>query len=155
MKRQLVQLHPVDLAINKVLALVGRDEPRDLLDTLHCHATILPLGALVWAAAGKDPGFSPGSLLELLRRRGRVRPEDLIRLHLAQPQNVTRIKGAWLEALASAEHFIVRRPPEEAGCLYYAAPLDRFVDPDAAPGVSAVPHYGRPGGILPRLIEET
>ncbi len=30
-------LHPVDLAVNKVLALAGRDEPRDVLDTLHLH----------------------------------------------------------------------------------------------------------------------
>jgi hypothetical protein len=149
------QLHPVDLAINKVLALVGRDEPRDLLDTLHCHATILPLGALVWAAAGKDPGFSPGSLLELLRRRGRVRPEDLNRLHLTHPQDVREIKHVWLEALASAEQFVASRPPEEAGCLYYAELLQRFVDPDAEAGIPVVPHFGRPGGVLPRLVEES
>lgn len=52
------QLHPIDLAINKVLALAGRDEARDFLDVLHAHATILPLGALCWAAVGKDPGFT-------------------------------------------------------------------------------------------------
>lgn len=46
------QLHPVDLAMNKVLALAGRDEPRDLVDTLFLHETLLPLGALVWAATG-------------------------------------------------------------------------------------------------------
>ncbi|MCC6221402.1 MAG: hypothetical protein IT291_09205 [Deltaproteobacteria bacterium] len=28
------QLHAVDLAINKVLALAGRDEPRDFLDVI-------------------------------------------------------------------------------------------------------------------------
>jgi hypothetical protein len=69
------QLHPVDLAINTLLALVGRDEPRDLLDTLHCHSDVLALGALAWAASGKDPGSSPGSLLDLLRRRGRSVPK--------------------------------------------------------------------------------
>jgi hypothetical protein len=149
------QLHPIDLSINKVLALVGRDEPRDLLDTLHCHSTILPLGALVWAASGKDPGFSPSSLLELLRRRGRIRPEDLTRLHLAQPQDVTEIKTEWLEALAGAEQFVARRAPDEAGCLYYAPSLERFVDPDAVPDVPVLQHFGRPGGVLPRMIEET
>ena len=66
-------LHPVDLATNKVLALAGRDEPRDVLDALHLHRHVLVLGALCWAACGKDPGFTPLSLLELLRRRGRVR----------------------------------------------------------------------------------
>ena len=49
------QLHPIDLAVNKVLALAGRDEPRDLLDTLYCHARVLSLGALTWAAVGKVP----------------------------------------------------------------------------------------------------
>jgi hypothetical protein len=148
------QLHPVDLAINRVLALAGRDEPRDVLDALYCHSEVLPLGALVWAAAGKDPGFSPGSLLELLRGRGRLRPEDLMRLHLAQPLDVKEVKARWLDALASAEHFIASRPPEEAGCLYFAPSLQRFVDPGANEEATAVPHYGRPGGVLPRLVEE-
>lgn len=48
-------LHPIDLAVNKVLALAGRDEPRDLLDALYQHREILPLGATCWAACGKDP----------------------------------------------------------------------------------------------------
>ena len=78
-------LHPVDLAVNKTLALAGRDEPRDYADILFIHERILPLGALCWAAAGKDPGFTPLSLLELLRRRGRHRPEDMARLALAGP----------------------------------------------------------------------
>ena len=30
-------LHPVDLAVNKVLALAGRDEPRDFVDILFVH----------------------------------------------------------------------------------------------------------------------
>ncbi|OGU02199.1 MAG: hypothetical protein A2W29_00260 [Gemmatimonadetes bacterium RBG_16_66_8] len=69
-------LHPVDLAANKVLALAGRDESRDFVDILFVHERVLPLGALCWAAVGKDPGFTPLSLLELLKRRGRYRPED-------------------------------------------------------------------------------
>jgi len=35
-------LHPVDLAINKVLALAGRDEPRDFVDILFVHHRVLP-----------------------------------------------------------------------------------------------------------------
>ena len=35
-------LHDVDLAINKVLTLAGRDEPRDFVDILHAHEHILP-----------------------------------------------------------------------------------------------------------------
>jgi hypothetical protein len=62
-------LHEVDLAVNKVLALAGRDEPRDFVDVLFIHDRILPLGALCWAAVGKDPGFTPHSLLD---RDGKV-----------------------------------------------------------------------------------
>lgn len=143
-------LHPIDLAINKVLALAGRDEPRDLLDTVHMHRAVLPLGPLCWAACGKDPGFSPLSLLELLARRGRPRPEDLARLHLAEPVDVRVLKQTWLAALGSVEPFVASRPPEEVGCLYYSAAARRFVDPDTVD--DAVPHYGRPGGVVPVVV---
>jgi hypothetical protein len=123
------------------------------LDTLHCHRHVLPLGPLVWAAVGKDPGFSPLSLLELLRRRGKIRPEDLARLHLAEPIDVKTVKSEWLAALDSAEAFVRKRPPDEAGCLYYAPALERFVDPDQADVGTVVPHFGRPGGVLPRILE--
>ncbi len=46
-------LHPVDLAVNKVLALAGRDEARDFVDILYVDEQILPLGAACWAAAGR------------------------------------------------------------------------------------------------------
>lgn len=144
-------LHPVDLATNKVLALAGRDEPRDVLDALHLHQQVLGLGALCWAACGKDPGFTPLSLLELLRRRGRVRAEDLERLDLAEPIDLQEIKRTWLEALDSVEPFVESRLPEEIGCLYYSATRQSFVDPREV--VDAVPHFGRPGGVLPHIVE--
>jgi hypothetical protein len=144
-------LHPIDLAVNKVLALAGRDEPRDVLDTLHFHRDLLPLGALCWAACGKDPGFSPLSLLELLRRRGRVRAEDLERLDLAVKIDLHDLKREWLEALDSVESFVESRPPDEIGCLYFSVSQQRFVDPGDVD--DAVPHHGRPGGVLPRVIE--
>jgi len=144
-------LHPVDLAVNKVLALAGRDEPRDVLDTLHLHRHVLALGALCWAACGKDPGFTPLSLLELLRRRGRVRAEDLERLDLAEPIDLQELKGEWLEALESVEPFVESLPLGEIGCLYYSASQGIFVDPRVAP--NAVPHFGRPGGVLPRVVD--
>lgn len=147
-------LHPVDLAINKVLTLAGRDEPRDFVDVLFVHDRVLPLAGLVWAAVGKDPGFTPRSLLELLKRRGRPRPEDVGRLHLAIPFDVVTAKQTWLGALDDAEAFARARPPEELGCLYYETANARFVTPRsdmplAAQGV--VPHYGTPGGVIPQV----
>jgi len=145
-------LHPVDLAVNKVLALGGRDEPRDFLDTLVVHRETLPLGALCWAAAGKDAGWSPLSLLGLLRRRGRYRPEDFNRLHLATPVDLPALKEPWRAALEGAERFILSRPPGEVGCLYYSTSRKAFVQP-AVGEEDVVPHYGRPGGVLPRVLE--
>jgi hypothetical protein len=143
-------LHPVDLAINKVMALVGRDEPRDFLDVLHAHESILPLGGLLWAAAGKDPGFTPTMLLSLARRRGKYRPEDFERLHLSAPADLVAMKRSWLEALDQAEEFIESRPPEDIGCLYYDVPRRCFVGTKKEAEARAVkPHHGRPGGVLP------
>lgn len=144
-------LHPVDLAVNKVLTLAGRDEPRDVLDALHLHGRVLELGVLCWAACGKDPGFTPLSLLELLRRRGKIRAEDLARLDLVEPVDLREIKEAWLAALDAVEPFVASRPAEEIGCLYYSAPMRSFVDPRRT--ADAVPHFGRPGGVLPRIAD--
>lgn len=147
-------LNPVDLAVNKVLALAGRDEPRDFVDILFIHAQVLPLAALVWAAAGKDPGFTPGSLLELLKRRGRYRPADFARLQLTRPFDLVEAKHTWLAALADSERFVRARPSEEVGCLYYSGALRQFVMPPLDAAVAAVPlavHFGSSGGVVPRV----
>jgi len=147
------QLHPIDIAINKLLALVGRDEPRDLLDTVYVDQHLVPLGAMCWAAAGKDPGYTPSSLLELLRRRGRVRPEDLKRLHLVEPVDLPSLKARWLDALEQADDFIRTRPAAEVGCLYYSRSQQCFVQPGRS-DADVVTHFGRPGGVLPVVVED-
>lgn len=146
------RLHPVDLAVNKLLALVGRDEPRDFVDILHVDASVLPLGALCWAAAGKDPGFTPRSLLELLRRRGKYRPEDFERLMLTEPIDLPAVKARWLGMLDDADAFIMSRPSDELGCLYWSPSRQGFVAP-SGPDDDAIPHHGRPGGVLPTPVD--
>lgn len=149
-------LHEVDLAINKTLALAGRDEPRDFLDILYAHERILPLAGLTWAAVGKDPGFSPLSILGLLKRRGRPRPEDVARLDLAEPFDLAAARETWRAALDEADRFARSRPADEAGCLYYSPERERFVLPESDTPLAdqgLVPHWGRPGGILPRPAE--
>lgn len=142
------QLNSIDLAINKLLALVGRDEPRDYLD-IHEAMRILPLGALCWAAAGKDPGFTPAMLLDLLRRRGKYRAADFARLDLVEPVDIVNLKSRWLDALEDAERFFSTRDPAEMGCLYFAPEQQKFVQP--GPTDKVVPHFGRPGGVLPAV----
>ena len=107
---------------------------------------------MCWAAAGKDPGFTPLALLEILRRRGKYHQEDFARLSLTAPVDLPTLKVQWLAALDQADAFVRSRPPAEAGCLYYSPGQARFVVPvDGA--TDAVPHFGRPGGVLPRVIE--
>lgn len=145
-------LHPLDLAINKVLALAGRNEPRDFLDVMFIHNTILHLGALCWAAAGKDPGFTPVSLLDLLKRRGKFQQDDFNRLKLNQPVELTQLKLEWLNALEEAQEFIESRPSREMGCLYFSEKNKKFFAPDVK-DKNYLPHFGRPGGVLPIVKE--
>lgn len=145
-----VQLHPIDLAVNKALALAGRDEPRDFLDIMYIHEEILPLGALVWAAVGKDPGFTPASLLEIIRRRGKYRPEDFTRLHLARPVDLVSLKNRWLAAIDQCEAFISDRSSAEVGCLFYSRAKNSFVMPTKEE--EAVVHHGTPGGVIPLIL---
>lgn len=144
------RLHPIDLATNKLLALIGRDEPRDFLDIMNAHECVLPLGALCWAAAGKDPGFTPQSILSLLRRRGKYRSEDFARLRLNTAIDLIAMKQQWLLMLDAADLFVRTRPPEELGCLYYSPAKGTFVEP--APGEHVLVHHGRLGGARPEPI---
>lgn len=146
------QLHPIDLATKKILALAGRDEARD---ALYMHKEILGLGPLVLATSGKDPGFPRLSLLEMLKRQGKIRPEDILRLRMSESPDVKQIKTEWLEALASAEQSITSRPAAEAGCLNYSPRLQTFVDPYAQGAGETTPLYGRPGGSIPVLLDES
>jgi Nucleotidyl transferase AbiEii toxin, Type IV TA system len=149
-------LHPIDLAINKVLALAGRDEPRDFVDILWVHREVLALAALCWAAVGKDPGLTPLSLLELLKRHGRYRNEEFSRLNLVTPFDLVEAKQTWLAALEDATRFARDRPAEELGCLYYSTDRRQFVVPRADERLAAqriVLHFGAPGGVVPRIAD--
>ena len=149
-------LHEIDLAINKVLTLAGREEARDFVDILYALEHILPLGALCWAAVARDPGFSPASLLEQLKRRGRYRPEEIDGIELAAPLDLVEAKATWRATLSDADRFIRERPHDKVGCLYYSPTRDCFVAP--SPGISLkeqglVPHFGQSGGILPKVVD--
>ena len=69
-------LHQADLAVNKVLALAGRTEIRDFLDILSLDETYLGLGAMMWAACGKDSGYTPCLLVDQTNRHTRFKESD-------------------------------------------------------------------------------
>ena len=108
-------LHPVDLALNKVLAAAGRRELRDIIDLVTVHETILPIGALVWAAVEKSPGFTPEGLIGEIRRNLNHPAEVWRSLAIEKPLEpsavIERIRGI----LDEAEQFVRQMPTEHAG----------------------------------------
>jgi hypothetical protein len=144
-------LHPLDLAINKVLALAGRDEPRDFLDVVFVHEHYLPLAGLCWAAVGKDPGYGASMLVEMLARKGRYRPDDFAPLQLTSPLDLPALKLSWLAAVEGAREAVRTLPPGDSGCLYLNPATGKFQVPVA--GERLVRHFGSRGGILPRVDE--
>jgi hypothetical protein len=109
-------LHPFDLATNKLLALIGRREARDWVDVLQSDLTLQPLGYLAWAACGKDPGFSPASILEHAGRNGRFAPQEVAELAFAgERPDASHLARRWHAALDAARAVVEILPADEAG----------------------------------------
>ena len=123
------------------------------MDALYITDTVLPLGPLCWAAVGKDPGFTPLSLLELLKRRGKFQEVDFKRLKLNRDIDIKELKLSWLNKIEEAESFISSRDPKEVGCLYYSKIKKTFIDPTTQVKDSYVLHYGKPGGVVPKVTD--
>jgi hypothetical protein len=111
-------LHPVDIATNKALAAAGRRAPRDVLDLLHIHARVLSLGAVIWAAVGKDPGYSPESLIAEIRRNARYQADEYAALAMAETIDAGLVARRLRAALDAAEVFARAMPVGREGLLF-------------------------------------
>ncbi len=111
-------LHPVDLAMNKAVAAAGRRELRDLVDLVTIHETILPLGAVVWAAVEKSPGFTPEGLIGEIRRNSNYPKTEWLNLISSEPFDPKDIMGRLRGALDEAEAFVMRMPTDQVGLLF-------------------------------------
>lgn len=137
------RLNPYDAAANKLLALMGRGEPRDYLDVLFFHEHHLSLGALCWAAAGKDAGVNPFMILQECQRMTHFRAEQFRELLLATPVDLQGWKRTWIEGSRGAEHLLQRLPAEEVGCLYLDAKgIPVVPDPASAEFSMLRRHFG-------------
>jgi hypothetical protein len=123
-------LHPVDLAMNKVMAAAGRRELRDIVDLVTIHETILPLGATIWAAAEKSPGFTPEGLIAEIRRNANYPAAEWRALQTSEPLDPKDITARLRTALAAAEAFVVRMPTAKMGLLFLRAGEVVQPDPD-------------------------
>lgn len=140
-------LHPVDLATNKVMAAAGRREVRDIVDVVTVHETILPLGAVVWAAVEKSLGYTPEGLIAEIRRNSHYPAAEwraVSSAELIAPATITKKLRA---ALDEAEAFVSRMPTDKLGLLFLQA--GKVVQPDPARLDSYQTHAGQLRGHWP------
>jgi hypothetical protein len=141
-------LHPADIATNKALAAAGRREPRNIIDLLHIHERYLPLGAVVWDACAKDPGFSPEGLIAEIRRNARYQQADYDRLENETPIDAAATSRALHAALDDADAFVRSMPAGKEGLLFLDS-AGRPVRPDPAHLDSYAAHGGEERGHWP------
>jgi hypothetical protein len=146
-------LHPVDLAMNKVMAAAGRREVRDLVDLVTVHETILSLGAVVWAAVEKSPGFTPEGLIAEIRRNANYPAADWRALSSSEPIDPKDITLRLRSALDDAETFVTRMPTDKMGVLFLKD--GQVVQPDPGRLPDYQTHAGQRRGQWPSSAEIT
>jgi hypothetical protein len=146
-------LHPIDLATNKVGAAYGRREPRDVVDLLTVHDHILPMGAVIWAAAGKTLGFTPEGIINEIRRIARYTEADFRQLASDPPLDPAATMTRLREVLGEAEAFATRMPTERVGLLFLQGAEVVQPDPDHLHDYQT--HAGQRRGHWPSSAEIT
>ncbi|HVW08350.1 MAG TPA: hypothetical protein VHC90_07195 [Bryobacteraceae bacterium] len=144
-------LHPVDLAMNKAMAAAGRRELRDLVDLVSVHETILPMGAVVWAAVEKSPGFTPEGLIAEIRRNSNYPAAEWREIASSEPLDPVDITRRLRAGLDEAEAFVARMPTDKAGLLFLKQ--GRVVQPDPARLSDYQTHAGQRRGQWPSSSE--
>jgi hypothetical protein len=135
-------LHPVDLATNKASAAADRREPRDIVDLVTIHETILPLGPVVSAAVGRFPGQSPEEMLADITRHSRFTAEEFRVLATDRPIDVSDLHRRIRRMIEDAEQFINRIPSDAVGVVFLQG------DTPVQPNLEALAQYRRRAGTL-------
>jgi hypothetical protein len=144
-------LHVIDIATNKAMAAAGRRAPRDVLDLLYIHEHHLPLGAVIWAAVEKAPGFTPEGLINEIRRNARYRADDYAALDMAEPIDAGKVAQRLRAVLEEAEAFARAMPAGKEGLLFLQD--GKPVQPDPERLDSYVEHAGQLRGHWPSSSE--
>lgn len=146
-------LHPVDLATNRVMAAAGRREVRDLVDLVTIQDTILSLGAVVWAAVEKSPGFTPEGLIAEIRRNSHYPAAEWRALVTSEPLAPNAVMTRLRAALDDAEAFVTRMPTDKMGLLFLRE--GQVVQPDPGRLDDYYTHAGQRRGQWPTSAEIT
>ena len=111
------RLHFADLAVNKVLTAGSRMKKRDFVDIWMLDRHVIPLWRMACAVPGKDPDFSPFSVVEEASRNW----------HFAKGRDDDRVEVV-------IDVSIDRMGPDLRNSFYEARSILREIDPS---------HYGR------------
>jgi len=146
------RLHDADVATNKVLAAAGREKVRDFIDLIQLDRTSVSLGVIIWAASGKDEGYTPQLIIDQLRRHSRINPDSLEGVKFTKPADPVALKREWMECLQAAEALMATFPSDPLGCLY----LDKNGQPARGDTFDPawVPHFGSVKGAWPKVVSE-
>lgn len=143
-----------DAATNKLLAFAGRMKLRDYLDVMFLHEQHLHLGALAWAAAGKDPGMNAEWIVDWGGRQARLQGQDAGPLNLKQPPDFQDLRRRWTQAAEEALALIEKLPVTERGCFYLDAKNNPVCPNPASPNFAHLTrHYGSVKGAWPQIAE--
>jgi len=148
------RLHPMDLAINKLFAAAGRSEPRDIYDLMVIHETVAPLSVIVWAGAGKSPGFTPEGLIAEVRRNVLHPLSAWQEVASDAPLDPKLITEKVRNALDAAEAFAARMPTDRLGVVFLDR-AGRIAEPDPTRLDDFVEHAGKRRGHWPSSQEIT
>lgn len=144
-----------DLAINKILAQAGRIEVRDYYDVCEMIRAGKPIVAYVWAACGKDPGYSPALLLDTMARNSKFQKEDFLFIDADDDKKmtITECKSLFVEMLNAARDAYQFAPIEEQGCLYFDVDTKEVFFPSEEDFIKGryVKHEGRMFGSYPEF----
>jgi len=144
-------LHPVDLAMNKTMAAAGRRAVRDLVDLVTIHESILPLGAVLWAAVDKSPGFTPEGLIAEIRRNSHYPAAEWKTLETTVPIDPNAVTRQLRAILEDAEAFVADMPSAKGGLLFLRNGI--AVQPDPGQLESYQTHAGQRRGHWPASPE--
>jgi hypothetical protein len=144
-------LHPIDLAANKASAAADRRVPRDIVDLVTIHETILPLGAVIWAAVGRFPGVSPEGMLDEIRRNSRFTANEFQALATERPIEPASLHQRIRAMLEDAAAFLPRMPSDLVGLVFLED--SKPVQPDPRRLESYQRHEGARRGHWPSSSE--
>ena len=113
------RLDRADLVVNKVLAASTRTKARDFVDLITIEEKFCPLGAVIMAAAGKPPNYSPVRTVDEIRRRGLSIPAEDYESVKGLPGDLTATvsREKLVSVLDAAEAYLRSAPPEIVGLL--------------------------------------